>query len=199
MKIETKKLRLLIPILGTALALSGCSANSTSDLTSTPAQSTAAQREAQNRGSRLCVVNSTSLQMRVQWRGYPAPRDVSPGHTDCNSGYETTQVDVLAAIEYEPADQPGKWLTLNAFAENIFLGPPRAAAWFESQGSQLGACGKYYVNDEDSFQTNKLHVKIVRIDDTASNKEFVLTLTEPSGQDSAPDVSTCIHEKINPL
>lgn len=157
-----------------------------------------AAREAQNRGSRLCIVNSSSLQMSVQWRGYPAPRDINPGNTDCNSGYERTDVDVLATMDYGPKDQPGQRLTLNAFAENIFLGPPRAATWFESQGSQFGACGKYYVNNQDSFQANGLHVKIVRVDDSESNKEFVLTLTEPSGQDSAPDVSTCINVKKSP-
>ena len=163
-----------------------------------PMTSDEAEREAQNRGSRLCIVNSTSLQMSVQWRGYPAPRDINPGNTDCNSGYERTVVDVSATIEYEPKDQPGQRLTLNAFAENIFLGPPRAATWFESQGSQFGACGGYYVNDEDSFQANGLHAKIVRVDDSESNKEFVLTLTEPSGQDSAPNVHKCLYEKQNP-
>nr|KGA06361.1 MAG: hypothetical protein GM42_4210 [actinobacterium acMicro-1] len=158
------------------------------------------EREASRLGSRLCIHNETSMQMRVQWRGFPAPIDIAQGETQCNSGYESSKNDVEATIEYQPEDDPGNWLSLSAFANNRFIGYPESAVWYDQQKFMYGTCGQFSEGDTRTFQTFMFRADLTRHDDSGDNKEFSLTLSGPSGRNSADEVSSCVNPKDpNPL
>ena len=158
-----------------------------------PADDTA--REASRRDSRLCIQNETSMQMRVQWRGYPAPINIARGETKCNTGYETNDYDVKATIEYQPEDEPGNWLSLEAVADNRVVGIPAGAVWYEQQGDKYGVCGRFSVGDTRTFQTIMFRADLTRQNDSDDHKEFSLSFTGPGGPNSADNVTDCLRDK----
>jgi hypothetical protein len=155
-----------------------------------PADDTA--REASRRDSRLCIQNETSMQMRVQWRGYPAPIDIARGETQCNTGYETLKYDIEATIEYQPEDDPGNWLSLRTVADNRIVGLPSGAVWYEQQDYKYGVCGNFSVGDTRTFQTFMFRADLTRQNDSADHKEFSLSFTGPVGPNSADEVTRCL-------
>ena len=150
------------------------------------------ERDASRRDSRLCIQNETSMQMRVQWRGYPAPVDIARGETQCNTGYEVLRSDIEATIEYQPEDDPGNWLSLRAIADNRVIGLPSGAVWYEQQYDKYGLCGKFAVDDTLTFQTFMFRADLTRQKDSADHKEFSLSFTGPVGPNSAREVSRCL-------
>ena len=154
------------------------------------------EREASRLDSRLCIRNDTSMQMRVQWRGYPAPSDIARGETTCNTGYETLYSDVEATIEYEPVDDPGNWLSLTALADNRVLGLPQGAVYYEQQVYKYGVCENFFVGDTHTFQNFIFRADLTRQDDSADHKEFSLTISGPNGRNPAREVSGCLKPKI---
>jgi len=153
------------------------------------------ERQASRLDSRLCIRNDTSMQMRVQWRGYPAPSDIARGESTCNTGYETLYSDVEATIEYEPVDDPGNWLSLTALADNRVLGLPQAAVYYEQQVYKYGVCGNFFVGDTRTFQNFIFRADLTRQDDSADHKEFSLTISGPNGRNPANEVSGCLNPK----
>ena len=153
------------------------------------------ERQASRLDSRLCIRNDTSMQMRVQWRGYPAPSDIARGETTCNTGYETLYSDVEATIEYEPVDDPGNWLSLTALADNRVLGLPQGAVYYEQQDFKYGVCGNFFERDTRTFQNFIFRADLTRQDDSADHKEFSLTISGPNGRNPANEVSGCLKPK----
>ena len=153
------------------------------------------ERQASRLDSRLCIRNDTSMQMRVQWRGYPAPSDIARGETTCNTGYETWLYDVEATIEYQPEDDPGNWLSLTAFADNRVLGLPQGAVYYEQQDYKYGVCGNFFEGDTRTFQNFIFRADLTRQDDSADHKEFSLTISGPNGRNPADEVSGCLKPK----
>jgi len=153
------------------------------------------ERQASRLDSRLCIRNDTSMQMRVQWRGYPAPSDIARGESTCNTGYETLYSDVEATIEYEPEDDPGNWLSLTALADNRVLGLPQGAVYYEQQVYKYGVCENFFVGDTQTFENFIFRADMTRHDDSADHKEFSLTISDPNGRNPAREVSGCLTPK----
>lgn len=153
------------------------------------------EREASRLDSRLCIRNDTSMQMHVQWRGYPAPIDMARGETQCNTGYETSDYDVEATIAFQPEDDPGNWLSLTAFADNRIVGLPQGAVYYEQQKYKYGVCGNFDEGYTRTFQTFIFRADLTRQDDSADHKEFSLTISGPNGRSPADEITSCLKSK----
>ena len=181
-----------------ATALSGCTLSGNVPRDAAPPSSADAawdqtERLASIRGSRLCIVNDSPMNVRVEWIGFSAPIDIERGTSACHGGYEHLLDDVDAAIEYEPVDTPGEWVKLYAFATNHFIGLPRAATYYEEGRRVFGVCGNFSEGYTRTFQTPTIHAELKRLSDTESYKEFILSLTASDGPSSAADVGRCLN------
>jgi len=148
-----------------------------------------ADRSASIKGTRLCVINSSTSPMSIFWRGYPNAREIPVGERNCNSGYETARdvPDVEAIISYDVLGETGKLRTLEFSAQNFWQYPPGAESMIiDSAGARRGVCHDFAVGQSKFVDTGWLRGVMTRLDDSEDNKEFVLTLTdkvsEPSGE-----------------
>ena len=181
-----------------ALALAGCTLPGNVPLGSSPIINGGttienADRAASIKGTRLCVINSSTSSMSIFWRGYPNAREIPVGGRNCNSGYETTRdvPDVKATISYAVADEVAKVRTLEVSANNFWQFPPGAASIIiDSTGAQRGVCHDFAIGQSKFVDTGWLHGEMIRVDDSDDNKEFEFTLTdkvgEPGGGDCGP-------------
>jgi len=178
-----------------ALALTGCSLPGTIPLGSTPvligdATQGQTDRSASTRGTRLCVINSSSSPMSIFWRGYPDARDIPMGERSCNSGYETVRdrPDVEALISYVVPGEAGKLRTLEVSARNFWALPPVAKSMIiDSAGARKGVCWDFSVGESKYVDTGWLRGVMTRLDDSADNKEFEFTLTDRVGERGGGD------------
>ena len=180
----------LAAVAAISVVLAGCAATSQSlsPTTSTP-------RAAALRGTEICVQNNSSMNMRITWLGFDAPKALPPAGRECNSGYVSGgKPDVQATIEYEPVSSPNTWLTMGLWARNPWSARPEAAAWFVKGARDFGMCGGFDDGEVYSFTADDISAHLTRIADTADNKEFVLNLTDSEGLSDAPDVSDCVEE-----
>lgn len=165
-------------VVAATLLLSSCAGESGTS-------PTAASREAQARGTRICVINNSSLKMSILWRGYPDARDIPPGGQNCNSGYESQQADVQAALEYQPSPNYTERLTWNLWGYNSAIASPEATVYTKSQGKTYGMNITGVVGVSTMMQKDALRGDLVRVPDSEDSREYVLTLTNASGSDFA--------------
>lgn len=175
-----------IVAIASALILSGCSLPAASGKASP-------SKEASASGSELCIVNDSTMNMKVQWRGYPDERSLPPGGETCNSGYESDGTDVSASILYEPTSFLGTWFTWKASIENTWFFGQRAkvALGYKSQNWYYGICGVQKVGELTSMQADFLHGEVLRLPDASENAEYVVTLTDSSGENIAEPFGKC--------
>jgi hypothetical protein len=172
-----------------ALALTGCSLPGTIPLGSPPvligdATQDSTDRSASISGSRLCVINNSTLSMSILWQGYPDARDIPVGERNCNSGYETDHKnDVSAIISYAVSGDAGKLHEIKVAANNNWLWPPEASAAVRvDEYLWKGVCHSFDVGGTRFVETGWLRGAMTRINDSADNKEFELTLTDKLGE-----------------
>jgi hypothetical protein len=180
--------------LALGLALTGCSLPGTIPLGSPPvliADETQGpvDRSASIRGSRLCVINNSTLPLSIFWRGYPDARDIPVGERNCNSGYETgNKNDVSATISYVVSGDDAKVHEIKVAANNYWQFYPDASATVAfSDEMRKGACGFFDVGGTRFVETGWLRGVLTRLDDSADNKEFELTLTDKFGEIAGSD------------
>ncbi len=180
-----------------ALALTGCSLPATIPLGSPPVlvadeTQVKAERSASMKGTRLCVINSSTSPMSIFWRGYPDAREIPVGERNCNSGYETAHdvPDVEARISYVVLGETGNLRTLEVSAHNPWQYPPGAAAMIiDSAGVRRGVCHDFSVGESKIVDTGWLRGVMTRLDDSADNKEFEFTFTDKVGERGGGDCS----------
>ena len=181
--------------LAVGLALTGCSFPGAIPLGSPPvliADESQGQvdRSASMKGSRLCVINSSTSPMSIFWRGYPDAREIPVGERNCNSGYETGKgvPDVEALISYVVLGETGKLRTLEVSARNFWQMEPVAKSMIiDSAGARRGVCYGFSVGETKFVDTGWLRGVMTRLDDSADNKEFEFTLTDKVGERGGGD------------
>lgn len=166
--------------LAISLALSGCSASGNVTMDSSPLLTPGEiSREAGLRDTRLCVINNTSMNMRIQWWRYPDKRPIPPAGQSCNTGYAGTEEfpDVTAWIEYEPRPSQGTWNEIRTEASNSFLFAPWANVTFYVEGEKYGICWASFDEGESYFiEDGWVRAEMQRLKDSEDHKEFVLNL-----------------------
>lgn len=190
-------MRLIVTaVISSTLLLTACAPIGSSETPEiVPTASASADREASIRGTEVCVQNNSSMNMRITWRGFDAPKALPPAARQCNSGYETGDTpDVQATLEYEPAATPDTWLKIGLWASNPWSARPEAATWFAKGDKSYGMCGGFDDGEMYSFTADDISAQLTRIADTDDNKEFVLNLTDAEGLADAPDVTECVKE-----
>ncbi len=196
MSTRTRTAVMTVAVAGIALmsvVLAGCSSDAAEPVPASP--STVAQREASLRGTEICVQNNSTMNMRITWIGFAAPKALPPAGRECHSGYVSGgKPDVQATIEYEPVTYSGTWLTMGLWATNPWSARPQAATWFAQGDKSYGMCGGFDDGELYSFTADEISAQLTRIADTADNKEFVLNLTDSEGLADAPDVTECVKE-----
>jgi len=184
----SRSVSLISVTLAVGLGLTGCSLPGTIPLGSPPvliADESQGQvdRSASIRGSRLCVINNSTLSLSIFWRGYPDAREIPVGERNCNSGYETgKQPDVAADISYRPSREMGEVQSLYVSADNIWFLPANGAAHVSFNGKDRGVCNLFSVGDSKTVETGWLRGAMTRINDSADNVEFEVTLTDNSAE-----------------
>ena len=162
----------LVAVLG---ALTGCVSAPSSD-----------DREASLRGTEICIINKTAMNMSIQWRGYPDARPIAPEQRNCNSGYEKGGFDVEGVLTYTLTNSPDTPLQMGVRGNNPFITQPFTELWYDDEaGKPFGESNIADVGDIKSFQGNGLRVTIKRLEDSDRNKEFEVTLSVPSGPNFA--------------
>jgi hypothetical protein len=142
-------------------------------------------RKASLKGSRMCIINNSSLNMTIFWRGYPDARDIPIGERNCNSGWEDSDSmsDIEGTISYVAAGETGRVRYINVWAENQILYWPHASAMTRIPGGKsVGACGNWSVDETHFIDTGWLHGILTRLPDSDDNKEYELVLTDKIGQ-----------------
>lgn len=183
----SRSVRLTVIGLATVLTLTGCTLPGNLPLGSSPlidggTTIDKANRNASIRGSRLCVINNSTYAMSIFWRGYPDARDIPAGGSNCNSGYESGKTDVLADISYKESGDVEEVHTLTVSAGNGWLLGASAAATVDLNGRHRGVCGGFSVGETETVETGWLRGALTRLNDSADNVEFELTLTDNSGR-----------------
>ena len=136
-----------------ALALTGCALPGnvllgTAPLSSGNETSTEILRSASLKGSRMCIINNSSLPMSVLWRGYPDSLDIPMGNRHCNSGWEPSsdRSDIEGSIAYVALGETGRVRYIQVSAENQMFGWPQAQAEiFVPGGKRVGAYARFSV------------------------------------------------------
>ena len=172
------------------LALTGCSLPGSIPLGSPPvligdATQSPTDRSASLKGTRLCVINSSTSAMSILWRGYPNAREIPVGERNCNSGYETDYnvPDVKATLSYEVLGETGKVRTLEVEAHNFWQYQPGAkSVIIDSAGAKRGVCHDFSVGQSKFVDTGWLRGVMTRMDDSADNKEFEFALSDKIGE-----------------
>jgi hypothetical protein len=194
MKKFSRSVSLTAITIAVGLALTGCTLPGTIPLGSPPvliADESQGQvdRSASIRGSRLCVINNSTSSMTILWQGYPDARDIPIGERNCNSGYETgNKNDVSATISYVVSGDDAKVHEIKVAANNYWQFYPDASATVAfSDEMRKGACGFFDVGGTRFVETGWLRGELTRLDDSADNKEFELTLTDKRGDIAGSD------------
>ena len=188
--------------ISSVLVLTGCA---TSPMTlpgagETSQTSESTEKSASVRGTNYCVQNNSSLSMKLAWRGFPEALDLPPAATLCNSGWESgSKNDVDGSFEFPRKDEPGKVREVLITGDNPSFGKPSATAWFGRDGAAWGACGWFGIGDSEWFETEEIHATLTRIDDSEDNKEFVLDITDATGNPSALNETDCVEGIWGPL
>jgi hypothetical protein len=189
MKKFSRSVSLTAITIAVGLALTGCTLPGTIPLGSPPvliADESQGQvdRSASIRGSRLCVINNSSLAMSIFWQGFPDARDIPVGERNCNSGYETgNKNDVSAIISYAVSGEAGKVHEMKVAANNDWKSSPLASAQVPiDEYSWRGVCTSFDVGETRFVETGWLRGAMTRLNDSADNKEFELTLTDKLGE-----------------
>jgi hypothetical protein len=122
--------------------------------------------------------------MTILWQGYPDARDIPVGDRNCNSGYETGQKsDVSATISYAVSSDDGKLHEIKVAANNYWQTSPDASATVPiDEYLWKGVCDFFTVGKKRFVETGWLRGEMTRLDDSADNKEFELTLTDKLGE-----------------
>ena len=175
--------------LALGLALTGCALPGnvllgTAPLSSGNETSTEILRSASLKGSRMCIINNSSLPMSVLWRGYPDSRDIPIGGRHCNSGWEPSsdRTDIEGSIAYVAFGETGRVRYIQVSAMNQGLYWPQAQAeFFVPGGGRGGACARFSVGQMEFIDTGYLHGELTRLEDSDDNKEYELTLTDRIG------------------
>ena len=177
-------------ILVLAVSLVGCTLPGNALLGTAPlsghtASSDQVERSASLKGSRMCIINNSSLNMTISWRGYPDARDIPIGERNCNSGWEDSdsQSDIEGTISYVAAGETGRVRYINVWAENQILWWPHASAMTRIPGGKsVGACGNWSLGETHFIDTGWLHGILTRLEDSDDNKEYELVLTDKIGE-----------------
>ena len=189
MKKFSRSVSLTAITLAVGLALTGCTLPGNVPLGSSPIINGGttienADRNASIRGSRLCVINNSTLAMSIFWQGFPDARDIPVGERNCNSGYETgNKNDVSAIISYAVSGEAGKVHEMKVAANNDWQSSPLASAQVSiDEYSWRGVCTSFNVGETRFVETGWLRGAMTRLNDSADNKEFELTLTDKLGE-----------------
>jgi len=176
------------------LFASACSSEPTTQTATSgsPAATTAdagvAGKEAGNLGTRVCVINNTSLNASVTFPRKDTAQEgsIPPGGTKCAEGTYGVGSDVVGVISWDDSS----WKTEFA-ASNPWIGSPKAGVYERSPDNTLMCTETSYgVNDSTSGDNGIVRVTMKRVADT-DWKQFELTLA-PSEKPSADGSRTAM-------
>jgi hypothetical protein len=139
----------------------------------TEAETSNVSREAARSGVHLCIINNSSMNMRVTWANQVA-EPLPPKGQNCTTGKAKKLPDISGVINYEPVPYPGTWLTLNVSASNESIGYPRVNVWYTAMNDKYGMCLYGPEGSETSMQFSWIRGTLRRENDTSDNKEFVI-------------------------